>query len=431
MTFKICRNISTKIAIVFCSLSMITSIKAIAQTQADLDDIQEIVALVNDNVISLYDLNQRALLLALSTRQSQISPEQMQILQRQAMNSLIDDRLKVQESREYDVIMTEDDLEGSFDNYASQFGISPEALEEQLQLAGIQKQSLLNQINGSLSWQGIVQGLLQPQVNITDDEVYNAIENLENNKGKFQYQVSEIFILVTDNARKQESLATANTIYEQLQNGAPFAALAQQFSQSSTAAVGGDMGYVMEENLPVEVREKIVTMEKGEISPPIETEDGIYVLQITDITQILTITEDDTIVNVKFFLFDPMDDEIAKDKLFQRLSTHFGSEDICQSPNVIGAEVGAAESNELNVSRIGDLPNNIKNSLLSIEVGHGTNFIDDPDGFVSFILCEKTIPEVNVPDFDTMLANMTNSRLQLFATRHLRDLRRDAIIDFR
>lgn len=431
MTFKICQNICMRVLTVFCCLLISSELRVIAQTQQDLDDIQQIVALVNDDVISLYDLNQRALLLALSTRQAQISPEQMQVLQRQAMSALIDDRLKIQESEEYEVIMSESDLESSFENYADQFGLTPEQLEEQLENAGIQKQSLISQINGSLSWQGIVQGLLQPQVNITDDEVYNAIETLENNKGKFQYQVSEIFILVTDNARRAESVATANTIYEQLQNGAPFAALAQQFSQSSTAAVGGDMGFVMEENLPVEVREQIVKMERGEISEPIQTEDGIYILQVTDRTQILTVTEDDTIVTVKFFLFDNMDDEIAKDNLFQKLSTYFGSENICQAPNEIGIEIGAAETNELNINKIGDLPDNIKNSLLPLEIGYGTEFISDPDGFVSFVLCEKTIPEVNIPDFDTMLANMTSSRLQLFATRHLRDLRRDAIIDFR
>ncbi len=431
MVFKICRNISMRIMIVFCSTFLASKATLIAQTQQDLDDIQQIVALVNDDVISLYDLNQRALLLALFTGQNQISPEQMQVLQRQAMNALIDDRLKVQESEEFEVRMSTAELEDSFANYANQLGLSAEALEEQLSLAGIQKQSLIQQINGSLSWQGIVQGLLKPQVNITDDEVYNAIESLESNKGKFQYQVSEIFILVTDNARRQESLATANTIYEQLQSGVPFTALAQQFSQSSTAAVGGDMGLVMEENLPVEVREKIVTMEKGEISQPVETEDGIYILQVTDKSQILTITEDDTIINVKFFLFESTEEELAQNNTFQKLSTHFGSEKICQSPIEIGAELGAVEANELSINRIGSLPDQIKNSLLPLEIGYGTNFIEDPDGMVSYVLCEKRIPEVNVPDFDAMLANMTNSRLQLFATRHLRDLRRDAIIDFR
>lgn len=417
--------------IVFCSTFLASKATLMAQTQQDLDDIQQIVALVNDDVISLYDLNQRALLLALFTGQNQISPEQMQVLQRQAMNALIDDRLKVQELEEFEVRMSTAELEDLFANYANQLGLSAEALEEQLSLAGIQKQSLIQQINGSLSWQGIVQGLLKPQVNITDDEVYNAIELLESNKGKFQYQVSEIFILVTDNARRQESLATANTIYEQLQSGVPFTALAQQFSQSSTAAVGGDMGLVMEENLPVEVREKIVTMEKGEISQPVETEDGIYILQVTDKSQILTITEDDTIINVKFFLFEFTEEELAQNNTFQKLSTHFGSEKICQSPIEIGAELGAVEANELSINRIGSLPDQIKNSLLPLEIGYGTNFIEDPDGMVSYVLCEKRIPEVNVPDFDAMLANMTNSRLQLFATRHLRDLRRDAIIDFR
>ena len=77
------------------------------------------------------------------------------------------------------------------------------------------------------------------------------------------------------------------------------------------------------------------------------------------------------------------------------------------------------------------MPENIKNSILPLEVGFGTRFIDDPDGFASYLLCSKNVPEITVPDFDTMLANMTNSRLQLFSTRHLRDLRRDAIIDFR
>lgn len=428
MTLKICRNITAKFMIIWCGF-FVTS--TFAQSQADLDDIQEIVALVNDDLISLYDLKQRALLLALSTGQQQIAPEQMQALQGQAMSSLIDDRLKIQESEEFEVVMSTADLEGSFASYADQFGLSPKELEEQLSLAGIQKQSLISQINSSLSWQGIVQGLLQPQVNITDDEVYNAIETLEQNKGKDQYRVSEIFILVTDNARREESLATANTIYQQLQNGAPFNALAQQFSQSSTAAVGGDMGLVMEENLPIEVREQILKMEKNEISKPIQTEDGIYILQVTNKSKILTVTDDDTRVNVKFFLFEDIEDPIEKNNLFQKVSSHFGSEDICQATGSVGIEVGALQSSELGISRIGELPEEIKNSMLPLEVGYGTNFIDDPDGIVSYILCEKTIPEVNVPDFDTMLANITNSRLQLFATRHLRDLRRDAIIDFR
>ena len=431
MTLIKCKNIITKIMLFFCGFIITANTFTFAQTQQELDDIQEIVALVNDDVISVYDLNQRALLLALSTRQTQISLEQMQVLQRQAMNALIDDRLKVQESEEFEVVMSNAELEESFANYAGQFGLSPEELEKQLGLAGIQKQTLLSQINSTLSWQGIVQGLLQPQVNITDDEVYNAIESLENNKGKFQYRVSEIFILITDNARREESLATANTIYEQLQNDAPFNALAQQFSQSSTAAVGGDMGIVMEENLPIEVREQILTMEKGEISRPIETDDGIYILQVTDKSQILTITDDDTIVNVKFFLYQNIEDEMTENKLYQNLSTHFGTVKICQANEELSIEIGATESAELNVNTMGDLPDIIKNGLLPLEVGYGTEFIEDPDGLVSYVLCDKTIPEITVPDFDSMLATMTSSRLQLFATRHLRDLRRDAIIDFR
>lgn len=413
-------------------LSLFSAVPVKAQQQSQLEDLQEIVALVNDDVISLYDLQQRAMLLMLSRGGRELTPQQQQLIQSQAMSALIDDHLKLQEAEEYDALMTPEQLEESYQNYARQFNLSGDELEEQLERAGIQKDALLTQINGSIAWQGVVNGLLQPQVNITDDEVYNAIETMEQNRGKDEYRVSEIFLLVTDNARLQENVATANAIKEQLQNGAPFNAVAQQFSQSSTAAVGGDMGWVMEAELPNEVKGQILTMNKGEVSDPVITEDGIYILQVTDKRKILTVTEDDTRLNLNSLFFEQAEQSLDFERAtMSKLTEYYGNENICTTLPETAASLGNAVVEPLGEINVGELNEEAKGEISSLEVNYGSTLKWEENGYRAFILCGKTVPQVTIPDFDTMLDNMTRTRLQLFARRHLRDLRRDAIIDYR
>ena len=259
-----------------------------AQAPTDLEDAQQIVAIVNDDLITLYDLKQRALLLRMSAGDRPITPEFEQQLQGQAMDALIDERLKTQEAEKYDAIMSTRDLNDAFKGYAGQFNMSSDELEEQLNLAGIIKGTLTESIRSTMSWGGVITGLLQPQVNVTDDEVNNIIEGLERDRGKDEFRVSEIFLLITDNARREQTIETANAIYQQLQQNAPFGAVAQQLSQSSTAAVGGDLGWVMAGQLPKDVNDVVLSMQEGEMSEPIITEDGVYILKVTDKRQILT-----------------------------------------------------------------------------------------------------------------------------------------------
>ncbi|MBT6033356.1 MAG: hypothetical protein HOH19_12340, partial [Kordiimonadaceae bacterium] len=158
-----------------------------AQNNTTLQEVQEIVAIVNDKIISLYDLEQRTLLIKLAGGDRELSEADEDYLQQQAMQALIDDRLKIQEAAKYESIMEEKDVLDSYNNYASQFELKPEELEAQMENQGVVKNTLLDQIRGSMAWQSIVGGLLEQQVNVTDDEVDNYIDKMERLKGKDQY----------------------------------------------------------------------------------------------------------------------------------------------------------------------------------------------------------------------------------------------------
>ena len=433
MTSKICRQYVLKLLILPIAFALLPSkVTNAQQSAADLQDVQQIVAIVNDELISLYDLKQRTLLLALSNGLQEITPEQQQLLQNQAMTSLIDDKLKMQEAEKFEALMSESELEDAFKNYARQFNLEPDALEQNLSETGIEKDSLLLQIKGSVAWQRVVGGLLQPLVNVTDDEVLNFIEKLERDKGKFEYQVSEIFLLISDNAQREETIANAEIIHEQLAAGTPFSGIAQQFSQSSTASVGGDMGWVMENELPDEVNNVIPTMEEGKISDPIITEDGVYILQLTSKRKILTLNDDDIAVELKFVFFS--DDDYPNssiEELNQRVYPTLNQANACEAIEENAEKLKASGTGVYGTYRIGDLPIEIKDEVLNLEQGQGTNLYAIEDGYRSFILCVKDIPEIKLPEFEAVLDNMTQSRLQLVARRHLRDLRRDAVVDYR
>ena len=413
-------------------LSLLSTGAVKAQNNTNLQEVQEIIAIVNDKLISVYDLDQRTKLLALAGGRRTITREELDYIEQQAMQALIDDRLKLQEAAKYDAVMPEKDVIASYENYAGRFQMDPDELEKQLNSAGVKKNTLLEQIRGTMAWQSVVGGLLEQQVNITDDEVYNFIDNLERNKGKDQYRVSEIYFLVSDNAFREQARANAAGIQQQLNEGSPFAAMAQQFSQSSTAAVGGDLGWVMRDALPTEVNEILLTMNVGETSEPIETEDGIYVIQVTDRRQILTLNDNDIAVQLKHLLFATEDGADGKfEALNKKVVEKVSDVESCEMNDQYAAELGAKESGILGTFRIGELPIEIREEVLTLEEGAGTNLYQEPTGYRSFVLCGKEIPTVELPNYDDVLEDLTQSRVQLIAKRHLRDLRRDAIVDYR
>ncbi|MFC7050626.1 peptidylprolyl isomerase [Emcibacter nanhaiensis] len=404
------------------------------QQQQKLDDVQEIVAIVNDEVISLYDLKQRMLLFLLSSGRQQLNQEETKYVQQQSLQSLIDDKLKIGEAEKYKAVISQEEQEQAFAGYAQQFNLSPEQFEQQLTQAGIDKKSMLKQIEASLAWEQVVGGLLMPQVSVTDDEIYNTIERFEHNKGQDEYRIREIFLLVTDNTRRDESKQAAQRIYDQLKSGsAQFPIMARQFSASTTSAVGGDMGWVMKSELPKEFVAAVSGAQKGDIIGPIEREDGFYVLQLENKRKVLTPSPDDTQVTLKHLFFKiaagAKENEVAA---LEKAVDSMGKQiEGCDDVEAKAKAFEATSSGSLGTLTVGELPPAMHKTLLETKVGSATKPLREDDGFRLMVICDREVPEINIPGYEAVQNNLTNQRVGLMARRHLRDLRRDAIIDYR
>ncbi len=256
-------------------------------------------AVVNDEVISMLDLAMRTRLAILASGLSD-SPEVRSRLQRQVLRSLIDERLQLQEAARLEITVDESQTEGAVAMLAQQNNMSREQFFTVLQNNDILPKALIDQVQSELIWRSVVQRRLRPSVNIGDEEVDEVIARMRSSQGRMQLRVSEILLGVDSVLQDDDVQRAAERLVEQLRRGANFEALARQFSQSATASVGGDLGWIEEGQLPDELGAALGRMRPGDLAGPIRTFGGFYILLLRDQRRV---SLGDATVNLKQLLF--------------------------------------------------------------------------------------------------------------------------------
>jgi len=204
-------------------------------------------AIVNGEVITDTDIDQR-MNLVVAANGGKISEDERPRLRLQVLRNLIDEKLQIQEAASNDIKISDAEIDRSFDRVATNFKRSPTAFEQYLRDAGSSAAWIKGQIRGELAWNRVLRRKVEPLVNVGDDEVQAIISKLNAAKGKDEYLVGEIFLSATPETEGQVTTDAAR-IVGQIRGGASFVAYARQFSEASTAGVGGDLGWVRAEQL--------------------------------------------------------------------------------------------------------------------------------------------------------------------------------------
>jgi parvulin-like peptidyl-prolyl isomerase len=115
---------------------------------------------------------------------------------------------------------------------------------------------------------------------ISEEDIKNYYN--QNSKNLEQIRISHVFI-TAKGITKDEARAKADIVAKRAKAGEKFENLVDQFSEDSTSKKrGGDIGYISRERLSPEIENKIFSLKEGEISDPIETENGFHVIKVTE-----------------------------------------------------------------------------------------------------------------------------------------------------
>ena len=389
-------------------------------------------AIVNGDIITGTDVEQR-LSLVLSTSQAKPSPEEVARLRLQILRNLIDETLQIQEAKAQDLKVSDEEVEQSYLRVATQnFRQDPKALDAYLASIGSSPASLKRQIRGELAWQAVLRRNVQPFVNISESEVREMMDRLKAAKGTEEYRIGEIFLAATAETRPQVA-QNARQLIEQIQKGGSFVAYARQYSQASTAAVGGDLGWIRLAQLPSELATAAQGLSPGQLVGPIETSGGFSILYLIDKRQVLTADPRDALLALKQISIDfpAGTTEAEATKRAGEFATAMKNAKGCGAVDPIAQQIGAQVVTNDQV-RARDLPGPLQDAVLSLSIGETSPpFGSIKDGVRVLMLCGRDDPRVDSgPSFDQMMSQMEDDRVNKRAQAYLRDLRRDAVIEY-
>ena len=395
-------------------------------------NVRKATAVVNGHVITGTDLDQRVALLVDASRQ-EISPDEMQRVRAQVLRNLIDETLQIQAAEAEDIKIDQAEIDQTYNRLAAQNDRPLEEMQSYLASIGSSPASLKRQIHGELAWQRLLRQKVAFFVNVSAEEVNELMQRLEASKGTEEYRIGEIYLSATpENQAAVE--ANAMRIVEQLRQGGSFVAYARQFSEASTAAVGGDLGWIRLPQLKNAQLEAVAKeMQPGQLVGPIAIPGGYSILYLIEKRQVLTADPRDAMLSLKQIQiqFDPaasqQDSEARLQAFLQGLQTMRG----CGSANGIAQSIGASVVDNDQI-RARALPEQLQQVILNLGIGEMTPpFGDLTDGVRVLMLCGRDDPEVQGgPDFDQLMQQIEDERINRAAQRYLRDLRNDAYIEY-
>jgi len=390
-------------------------------------------AIVNGEIITRTDVDHRVNLFLAANSSGQISDEERRRLRMQIVRNLIDETLQIQEARANDIQVPASDIDTTFAQVAQRSSETPEDFSAFLRSQGSSARTMKRQIEGELAWRRVLRRYVNPFVAVSDAEVEAIVRILEDNRGQTEYRVAEIYLPARPD-NQAEIFAGAQRILEQISAGGSFQAYARQFSQASTAAVGGDLGWVQPAQLPPELAAVVTQMPVGGVSQAIPIPSGFSIIALIDQRQVLMSNPRDAQLSLKqITLTFPAGTtrEVAEPQL-EALASATRAGGGCGVAESIAADLGG-EVVQNDGIRLGDLPDILQQNVVNLQVGQATSpFGSLEEGVRVLVLCGRDDPPAMAePDAEAILANLEQSRSDRQARRYLRDLRRDAVIEYR
>lgn len=377
-----------------------------------------VAAIVNDAVISTFDVRQRANLL-LVTAGVQPNDDMQQRARAQALRDLIDERIKIQETSTFDIAITDAEIDRQLGDIARGNEMTADQLADQLARQGVSITSLRSQIQADIAWNRLVNGLYGSRIRVSEQEIRETQARIAINATRPQYLISEIFLPAESEQEFTNMNNGAMQLLQEMQRGAPFPAVARQFSASPSASQGGDIGWIAAPELAPEIQPVAERLQAGQVSLPIRTATGIYIIAMRE-RRAGAPAGATSIVNLR-----QISAPAARRSALERLQRRTNG---CANLERDVAATEGAELVDLGQTQASDLSGSIQSRIEGVNSGQATPVVLDGEQASFLVVCSRETGGADVPDRRTVEQRLRGQELDMLAERYLRNLRSEATI---
>ncbi len=251
--------------------------------------VDRIVAVVNDDIITLSDLENTFLPYQRRIDATYRGEDKEKVVAEgriMVLNRMIDSRLIGQWSKKVGIVVKDDEIMGTIKDLLGRRNISMEVFMQTLEREGSSLESYRQDMKEQMTRIRLLRRELKTKIIVSDDEIgENYVKNRDEYEGTEAVRIKQILILLpqnADHAVKARLQADAESIHKRLIGGESFDMLAAQFSQGPSAATGGDIGFLEKGTMLPEVDAVAFRLAKDEISEIVVSPVGLHIIKVMD-----------------------------------------------------------------------------------------------------------------------------------------------------
>lgn len=298
------------------SIGLITPLSANAAPRV----VEQVAAVVNNNVILESDVNDMLKTIKASTNPSNLPNDK--VLRQQIIDRLITENLILQKAAKAKITISDEDVTNAIGRIAAENGMSIDELRSRLSTMGISYANYRERIHKDMLIEQARMNEVRPRIKVSEKEVENLTKTIAKQPtNNIDVKISHILISIPEKATKQQvdnATSKARDIINRAKKGENFAKLATSFSNDDLALKGGSMGWNKLSELPTIFEERLLRAPKGSIIGPIRSGVGLHIIKVddsrTEASKKITLQE----VNARHILIKTnvlVTDQVAKQKL--------------------------------------------------------------------------------------------------------------------
>ncbi len=251
-----------------------------AWVSANQEIVDRIVAVVNDDIITLSQLHKAVqpylIQVTSSQRPEAVKKQMIEAIEKDMLNVMIDRTLTKQEAARQQISVTDAEVQSAIDNFKQQNGLDQAAFEKRLEAEGISLEEYRERVREDIMQSLLVNRVVRSRIIVTQADIeayYHA--HPEKFKGEEKYHLRNI-LAATE--------ADAQHVLTMLDQGLSFPEAAKRFSTAPNAGDGGDLGMFDIDTFSDAIRAAVKPLKKGEYSRVISTNQGFQIIFVEAIT---------------------------------------------------------------------------------------------------------------------------------------------------
>jgi len=247
--------------------------------------IDRIVAVVNKDVITQRDLNERVTVVASQLRRQNTPLPQQDVLERQVLERMITDRVQVQYANETGVRVEDLQVDRTVAMIAEQNRLSPADFRRALEREGIPYDKFRNDIREEMLIGRLREREVDSKIQIGESDIDNFLQEMDSGGKVVEYNLAHILVRVPDSASPEQiegRLKRAQEAQTRARGGADFSQLAVSFSDAPDALAGGSMGWRAQDRLPELLVAPLAKMQPGEVTEVLRSPAGFHIVKLIE-----------------------------------------------------------------------------------------------------------------------------------------------------